>query len=463
MEKSDNLKKFGSDFQQKCLSALVSDKAFMERINDIVEAQFFESDAYQWICKQALSYFYEYKALPTLTVFKVKIDEIDESSSNGKVLKSLIIDSLKLVYSKIDSNDLNFVKEQFLEFCKNQTLKKAILDSVDHLNAGEYEKIKSVVDQALKAGVERNVGHIYDEDVETRMSMAARKCIKTNIPQLDELLDGGLGAGELGVIVGSAGGGKSWVLCKFGAEAMKQGKNVLHVTLELNENYVGLRYDSIFTRIDFQNIRNHKEKVVETLEEIDGKLVIKYYPIKTIAAITIKNHIERLGLLGKTIDLIVLDYADILRSISSEKGSSSYNDAGNIYEELRGIAGELQLPCWTASQTNRGGSTEDVIQAHNVADSYRKIMTADVVISVSRKTADKSRGTARFHIMKNRFGADGLTFPAKMDTSCGYIELFDPNSQDGMALQNMMSEDGEDEENIVKKKLNQKYNEMKGR
>jgi len=356
MEKTDNLKKFGSDFQQKCLSALVSDKTFMERINDIVESHFFESDSYQWICQQALSYFYEYKTLPTLTVFKVKIDAID-----NEILKTTIIDSLKLVYSKIDANDLDFVKEQFLEFCKNQTLKKAILDSVDFLNSGQYEKIKGVVDQALKAGVERNVGHVYEEDIEARMSMAARKTVKTGISQIDDLLDGGLGAGELGVIVAPSGAGKSWVLAKFGAEALRMGKNVLHVTLELNENYVGLRYDSIFTKIDFQDIRNNKEKVQEKLEEIDGKLVIKYYPIKTIAALTIKNHVERLALLGKKIDLVVLDYADILRSISAEKGNSSYQDAGNIYEELRGVAGELALPIWTASQTNRCFSLETIV------------------------------------------------------------------------------------------------------
>ena len=458
MEKSDTLKKFGSDFQQKCLSALLSDKSFIERISDIVEPHFFESDSYQWICQQGLAYFFEYKTLPTLTVFKVKIDAIEND-----ILKSMIIDSLKLVYGKMDSNDLNFVKEQFLEFCKNQSLKKAVLDSVEFLNSGEYEKIKLAVDQALKAGVERNVGHIYDEDIEARMTMASRKCVKTNIPHIDNLLDGGLGAGELGVIVGSAGGGKSWVLCKFGAEAMRQGKNVLHVTLELNENYVGLRYDSIFTKIDFQDIRNNRETVESSLKEIDGRLVIKYYPIKTIAALTIKNHVERLALLGKKIDLVILDYADILRSIASEKGNSSYQDAGNIYEEIRGVAGELGLPVWTASQTNRGGATEDVIQAHNIADSYRKIMTADVVISVSRKTADKSKGTARFHIMKNRFGADGLTFPAKMDTSCGQIQLFDPSSQDGMELQNLMDEGEEEDQNIVKKALNKKYQEMKNR
>ena len=458
MEKSDTLKKFGSDFQQKCLSALLSDKSFIERISDIVEPHFFESDSYQWICQQGLSYFFEYKTLPTLTVFKVKIDAIEND-----ILKSMIIDSLKLVYGKMDSNDLNFVKEQFLEFCKNQSLKKAVLDSVEFLNSGEYEKIKMAVDQALKAGVERNVGHIYDEDIEARMTMASRKCVKTNIPQIDELLDGGLGAGELGVIAGNPGGGKSWLLVKFGAEAMRQGKNVLHVTLELNENYVGLRYDSVFTKINFQDIRNNRETVESTLSNIDGKLVIKYYPIKSIAALTIKNHIERLSILGKKIDLLIVDYADILRSVSSETGTNSYNSAGSIYEELRGIAGELQIPTWTASQVSRSGAKEDIIEAQNMADSYKKVMIADVVISISRKTSDKTKGTARVHIMKNRFGADGMTFPSKFDTSCGHIELFDQDSQDGMELQNLMNDGEVEEENIVKKALNKKYQEMKNR
>lgn len=458
MEKTDNLKKFGIDFQQKCISALVSDKAFIERITDIIDYNFFETDALQWVCRETISYFIEYKTVPTLTVFKVKIDAV-----TNEVLKASYVDCLRHVYQKVESNDLTFVKEQFLDFCKNQMLKKAILDSVEHLNTGEYEKIKQVVDSALKAGMERNVGHIYDEDIEARMSVAARNCVPTGLEIIDDLLDGGLGGGELGIIAGSPGGGKSWLLCKLGTEAMLRGKSVLHITLELNEAYVGLRYDSIFTKIDFQEIRNHKELVKTTMDDIKGKLVIKYYPIKTIPALTIKNHVDRLNMMGKKIDLIVVDYADILRPLDSPKNSNSYQDAGSIYEELRAIAGELQVPIWSASQVSRSGAKEDVIEAQHMADSYRKVMTADVVISLSRKTEDKKIGTARFHVMKNRFGADGLTFPAKMNTSNGDIQLFSPESQEGIQMQNLMEASAEQEELEVKKKLLAKVREMETR
>jgi hypothetical protein len=252
----------------------------------------------------------------------------------------------------------------------------------------------------------------------------------------------------------------SWCLCKIGAEALRRGKNVLHITLELNEAYVGLRYDAVFTKIDFQDIREHKELVKNKMTEIEGKLVIKYYPTKTIPAMTIKNHVERLSMLGKKVDLLVVDYADILRPLESPRNSNSYQDAGSIYEELRAVAGELQIPIWSASQVTRSGAREDVIEAHHMADSYRKVMTADVVISVSRKVEDKKLGTARFHVMKNRFGADGITFPSKMNTSNGDIEVYDPNTQDGAKIQNLMDAASGQEELQVKQKLVSRMREL---
>ena len=445
----DSLTKSGRDFQIKCISCLISDRSFIERINDIIEVDFFESDANKWVVKESIKYFNEYKDLPTLTVFKIKVDEVGD-----ELLKRSIVDNLKLVYQKVSDTDLKFVKEQFLEFCKNQKLKNAIIESADLLSLGQYDKIKSVVDHAMKAGMERNIGHDYTEDVEKRMSVMSRNCVKTNWTEIDTIMDGGLAAGELGIITACAGSGKSWVLAKLGVEAMKQGKNVVHFTLELNENYVGLRYDACFTGIDFQNIRNNVDIVKQKIAEVPGKLKIKYFPIKTVSAYSLKSHCERLAVLGTKVDLIIVDYADILRPSQSERNSNSYSEAGGIYEELRGVAGELQVPIWSASQSNRAAMDEDIIQANNIADSYRKIMTADFVLSLSRKVNDKQANTARFHVIKNRFGPDGLTFPSKMNAGCGHIEIYGENSREGMGIMNEMM----DGENQVKKALKSKWN-----
>ena len=450
----DNLIKFGPEFQIKCISGLISDKSFMERINDIVEPRNFQTDAHQWIVKTALQYFLTYKELPTMEVYAKEIDSIEIDA-----LKSDVVKDLRVVFNKITSSDLKYIKEQFLEFCKNQTLKNAILQSVNHLNNAEYEKIKTVIDHAMKAGMERNIGHNYITDVDQRMSVMARNSIATKWEVIDTIMDGGLASGELGIVTACAGSGKSWVLAKIGAEAMKQGKNVLHFTLELNENYVGLRYDACFTGIDFQNIRNNVGVVKDRLAKIPGRLIIKYFPIKTVSAHHLKMHCERLAMLGTKIDLMIVDYADILRPFQSDRNANSYSEAGGIYEELRGVAGELQIPVWTASQSNRAGMEEDVLTAMNISDSYRKIMTADFVLSLSRKTQDKTANTARFHVIKNRFGPDGLTFPARMNAGCGDIQLFEEGSREGAALISEMNQS----ENLVKKMMANKWKEHMGR
>jgi replicative DNA helicase len=290
--------------------------------------------------------------------------------------------------------------------------------------------------------------------MDKRMSEMARSCIKTNWEVMDQLLDGGLSGGELSFVCGGPGTGKSWILTRMGVEAMKQGKNVCHFTLELNENYVGLRYDACFSGIEFKNIEVVKKKI----EPIKGKLFIKYFPIKTVAAQNLKMHIERIQMItGNKIDYVVVDYADLLRPLNADKNSNSYTEAGNVYEELRTMAGELQCPVISASQANRGSAHADTVQGHDVADSYRKVMIGDFVFSLSRKPDDKMSDTARIHIIKNRFGPDGQTLMTHFNASNGDIRIYEENSPQGIELKRKM-QDGEDN---IKDKVRDHWNQIK--
>ena len=440
MEEKDTLKKFGAPFQTKCLAGILTDKPFLERIMDIVLPDYFDNDAHKWLLTETIEYFQEYKSIPTMDVFKIKLDDVDD-----KVLKQSIIEHLRAIYSKANDTDLVYIREQFLEFCKNRTLKTAINESIDLLQTGEYDEIRHKVDSALKAGMEKDDGHDYMVELDARLSEDARDTVKTQFESIDDLLDGGLGPGELGVVTACAGAGKSWVLTKIGQEALKAGKNVIHITLELPAKYVGRRYDCCFTGIEFQNIIEHKQEIEAKLKGVDGWLKIKYFPIKTVSAFSVKNYVERIQTLtGEKCDLLIVDYADILKPVTANRNANSYSEAGGIYEELRGAAGELQVPVWTASQSNRGASSNDIIEADSISDSYMKIMIADFVMSLSRRTDDKLQNTGRFHVIKNRFGPDGITFPAFMDCGCGDIKIYDATSDEGKALSRKMDEDGDD-------------------
>jgi len=448
----NTLKKFGNVFQAKCIAILISDRAFLERISDIISPEYFETDAHKWIIKLIAEYFPQYREIPTMEVFKVEIQGIPD-----EVLKAAVFEQVKSAYKHVSSTDTEYVKETFLEFCRNQKLKNAIWDAHEYLKQGDYDNIWNVINEASRAGIERNLGHNYFDDIESRHTAAARDTIKTNWTIIDTHLDGGLGKGELGFIVAPAGSGKSWLLARLGAEAMKQGKNVMHITLELNEKYVGLRYDAIFSGIAFQEVRKNADVVKKHIDDMKaqggGKLFIKYFPIKTASSATIKMHIDRLQLItGTKIDLLVVDYADLLRPFAADKNSNSYTEAGGVYEELRGVLGELQIPGWTASQSNRGAHEEEIIEAHNVADSYRKIMTGDFIMSLSRKMEDKLAGTGRIHVMKNRFGADGITYVCEFDTSCGKINIFDSKSVEGMEILSKAKSEQENIKDILKKR-----------
>ena len=445
---TDKLSDWGYNFQIKLVASLFTDRLFLQQISDILDRKFFESEANQFIIGVVMDYFQEFKDAPTMEVFKVKLDELDND-----LLVQTIKSHLKDVYLQFEATDLEFIKGKTLDFCKNQALKKAIVESVELLQVGEFDQIKVKIDEAMKAGVEKNLGHDYNDEVEIRYQESSRSPISTGWDVIDDLADGGLGKGELGVMVAPAGIGKSWALINVGANAVKAGLNVIHYTLELNEHYVGMRYDAVFTGIANQDLRYHQDDVKKMVDSLDGSLTIKYYPTKGAGITTLAAHLERCRINDKKPDLIIVDYADLLRGV---RGLEKRHELGNIYEDLRGMAGEYQIPIWTASQANRSALQEDVIQADKIAEDYSKIMTADFVVSLSRKIEDKVAGTGRWHIIKNRFGPDGITLPSKINASNGKMEIFESNTIQGQETQQQINGSSE----FMRKMLAQKFTEL---
>ena len=446
---SETLTQFGTSFQSKIIASLMGNVKFIQTISDILNPSMFDSDSNKWLVKSIKEYYYEYKKQPTLEVIKYKIDEIDDD-----VLKSGVVDKLREVWKNIEATDLEFVQSETLDFCKNQTLKSAILESVDLLENKNYDGIKSIIDEAMKAGTTRDLGQDYIESLQLRLEESARITINTPWDVVNDIMDGGLGVGELGVIVAPAGIGKSWTLQALGAGALKDGKTVVHYTLELNENYVGLRYDSIFSGVTTANIKYYKDDVQAKISKLPGKLLIKYFPTKSASVQTIGAHLKQIEISGVKPDIVLVDYADILMSVGTFR--EKRHALGTIYEDLRGLAGELEVPIWTASQANRSALEEDVIGADKVAEDYSKVMTADFVMSMSRKVEDKIANTGRFHVIKNRFGIDGVTYPATINTNVGQIQVFEGSSQFGKDTQNKMN----NSEEFLRKQLKNKYEDM---
>jgi sulfur relay (sulfurtransferase) DsrC/TusE family protein len=119
------LQQYGHDFQIKVISSLLTHKEFLVNINDIISEDYFENQAHRWVIKEVLKYYEKYHTTPSLDILKAELQKIDND-----VLQISIKEQLKQAYVSSD-DDLEYVQEEFTNFCRNQQLKKALMSSVD--------------------------------------------------------------------------------------------------------------------------------------------------------------------------------------------------------------------------------------------------------------------------------------------------------------------------------------------
>ena len=428
------LDKYGPQFQVKVLSSLLNHKEFLTNVHDILDESHFTNQAHKWIVTNILSYYAKYHTTPTPEVLKSEYEKV-----TNDVLKVSIKEQLREAYKQVDT-DSEYIEGEFSVFCKNQQLKKALLNSVDLLQAQDYDSIRAIIDSALKAGADKNLGHEYVKDIEARYRNEQRITVPTPWDEFNELLQGGLGNGDFGLMFGGPGAGKSWSLVALAGHAVKMGFNVVYYTLELGEDYVGRRFDAYFTQIPANEITFHKDKVEAVMTKIPGNLIIKGFSPGKASISSIESHIQKCTDLGTKPDLIVIDYVDLLRSkrVSRERKE----EIDDIYTSTKGLARELNIPVWSASQVNRQGAQDEVIEGHKAAGSYDKMMITDFAASISRRAKDKQTGIGRFHIMKNRYGMDGLTYGANINIAIGSFQLVDENELEDTSPQESNSHQG---------------------
>jgi hypothetical protein len=334
-----------------------------------------------------------------------------------------------------DQSDLEWVEAEFSNFCRNQQVKKAILNSVQLLEMNDFDSILQLIGKAVRAGEDKTVGLDYNLDIEARYREDDRSCIPFPWSTFNELTQGGYGKGDLVLVFGNPGGGKSWAVTAMGAYAAALGFNVVHYSLELGEGYIGKRYDAIFSGIEVDKLHLHRKEVDEIVKKVKGKVIIKEYPPKRASFDTIEAHLQQLEHQNDfKPDLIIIDYLDYMRTKGRKERKDEIDD---VYVAAKAFGKEKGIPIISPSQANRTAAKSDIIEGDNAAGSYDKIMIGDIIISLARKRKDKIEGTGRFHIMKNRYGADGMTFRAKINTSNGYIEVdSDPVDDDELDSNN---------------------------
>jgi hypothetical protein len=413
-----NLGRYGKTFQEGLVQLIFEDRPFADQITEVLDVNFIELEYLRVFLNKMLNFRHRYSKHPSvdamMTIIKTELEDEDE------VLKEQVQDYFVRIHQR-ELTDIDYIKETSLDFCRKQNLKEAMMTSVGLLQNCSFDEISKVINDALKLGSENNFGYDYMADFEARFQPKFRNPVTSGWPDIDKITGGGLGKNELGVVIAPTGAGKSMVLVHLGSEAIKEGKTVVHYTLELQDTVIATRYDSCITGYPLSDIINFKDEVYDEIKDLDGSLIVKEYPTKSASTNTIRAHLSRLVKRGIHPGMVIVDYADLLKPVQARK--EKRNELESIYEELRAISHEFQCPIWTASQTNRSGLSAEVITMEQISEAFNKCFVADFIFSVSRTIEDKQNNQGKIFIAKNRNGPDGMIYNIFMDTSNVNIKI----------------------------------------
>jgi replicative DNA helicase len=426
---AETFQRFGKAFQEKFCHLMLSDRPFCDQISEVLNTEFLDYEYLRVFTKILLDHRTKYKVHPSYEIMESRIRT--ECNNYTKALKEQLLKFYVSVKTIDRIENAPYIKDSSIDFCRKQILKGAMMKSVKLIKSSSFDEISKVIEEALKLGTDNNFGHDFIKDFEERYTITARDPVSTGFERIDDIVKGGLGKSELGVVIAPTGAGKSMVLVHLGAAALKAGKTVVHYTMELQDTVVGNRYDSCISGVPLSDLFSSKNQVLLSIKDVPGQLIIKEYPTKSASTETLKQHIERLKKKGIDPDMIIVDYADLLRP--TRTSAEKRYDLESTYEEMRAIAQIYKCPVWTASQTNRSGLNAEVITMEAISEAFNKCFVADFICSLSRTVQDKQANKGRIFVAKNRNGPDGLIFPVFVDWSNVNIKVLKTESNESIA------------------------------
>ena len=238
-----------------------------------------------------------------------------------------------------------------------------------------------------------------------------RHPIPTGIDGIDNLLNGGLAKGELGVILAPTGVGKTTMLTRFANSAFNMGYNVLQIFFEDNPKIIQRKHFTCWTGISPEELSRNKEKVLHKADEMKkngGRLILKKLASDEFNIPQIKNQVRKIMSEGVNLDIIILDYIDCV--IPDRSFNDEWKGEGSVMRKYEAMCHELNLVGWTAAQGNRSSISSEVVTTDQMGGSIKKAQVGHVIISVAKTLQQKELGLATIAITKSRLGKDGVIF-----------------------------------------------------
>ena len=402
-----------TDLQTIILQTIIKNEDFCRKVIPHVKSEYFENEK-KPVYDLILSFISKFNKVPNVTALEV------EFQSSVAVNRSDANDILACIKSidQGEPNDTDWLLNRTEEWCKQRAVTIAIVKSISIIDGKDKKHsegaIPDILSKALSISFDTNIGHDYLENVDQRYDFYHLKEDKSpfDIELLNTITKGGVSRKTLNIVLAGTGVGKSLAMCHFAADNLRQGKNVLYITLEMAEEKIAERIDANLLDVQIDQLENlprdtFKTKVSKVREKTQGKLIIKEYPTATAHVGHFRALLDELRMKKDfSPDSIYIDYLNICAS-SRMKGLggsiNSYSYIKAIAEELRGLAVEFNVPIWSATQVTRSGFGNTDVELTDTAESFGLPATADLMIALI--STEKLEGLNQLMVkqLKNRY------------------------------------------------------------
>lgn len=356
MSNEINFGKLGSEFQQTLLKSIIEDRKYGEAIIEVVESKYFDNNSFKFIMENIKEHFNVYNKIPDYITLSQKISKESGSDHTRKIN----LDTLEQIKSL--EAELDYVQDTAMNFCKQQNLRetiKRINVVIDNGDFENYNKIEEMLTESLQVGIlDDDVMNVFD-DIDETLEDIVRQPIPTGIDGIDSLLKGGLGIGELGLIIAPTGVGKTSLLTKFANTAHFNNKNALQIYFEDDPSNIKRKHYTLWSEMSpdeqIESLENKaltKTRIIESQAASKGYLKMIKYPSGNVTINTIKIKLRKLISEGNKPDLLVIDYIDCIAPEKTPSGEE-WKGEGSIIRSLEAMCYEFKIAIWTATQGNR--------------------------------------------------------------------------------------------------------------
>ena len=471
----------GPEFQQRLMWQLLVEPEFAEKKLPELEIEYFDNPNLKRLFVIMIEYYREYDKVPNLqnqsihqaiNKFKTPNNPIEEESLFG-IIKLIQLWNERIINKQMlyDGDVVQKATNVFIKQQEYRKLAETVMEKVKNGGIKDKHTIAAIEEKFQKIS---HIGEIDDdsesitEGIDKALRKEFRETIPTGIEVIDELTGGGLGKGEIGIILTPSGVGKSTALTVIANSAYEQEKNVAQIIFEDTKDQIKRKHYTIWSKSalskiddDDENIRI-KKIVHDKVKSLEGKgrLIIKRFSQEDTTMRDVRNWmISYEKKWGFKFNILVLDYLDCLES---HKKSPDRNEAElTIVKGFEALASDFEIPAWSAIQSNRSGFGSEFVEAHQSGGSIKRIQKAHFFMSIAKTQAQQEANFANIRIIKARFAKDGQAFEdCVFNNDTLEIIIDDPRYRHTKTYKNLKHYD--DASSLEKKmeKVNEKTIEM---